>query len=157
MATFIPEWIRLSGRHVQIKRVLNALDDTYAVRQALRNDSGPVDFFVQHADKGWLAVAVDDARFSEIDPAQLFASERRTQFEQRLADLRVLGGQLNPSGFPIESVLVLWHCSTEEVSALTKAYFAPLGIRMLSKERFITQGEKLISKLLAPVSAELEQ
>jgi hypothetical protein len=157
MATFIPEWIRVSGRNVQIKRVLSGLDDTYIVRRALRNDSGSVDFFVQHVDKGWLAVAVDDARFSEIDPAQLFASERRTQFEQRLADLRVLGAQLNPSGFPIESVVILWHCSTEEVGALTKAYFAPLGIRMLSKERFITLGEKLVSKLLAPVSAELEQ
>ena len=74
MATFIPEWIKLSGRDMHIKRVLNELDDAYVVRRAVRTDTGATDFFVQHRDKGWLAVLIEEARFAEIDPAQLFAS-----------------------------------------------------------------------------------
>ena len=156
MATFIPEWIKLSGRDMHIKRVLNALDDTYVVRRALRDDTGATDFFVQHRDKGWLAVLIEEARFAEIDPAQLFASTHQAKFEQRLSELRAFGAEINSSGFAIESLVLLWNCKDEEVAALTKAFFATHRIRMVSKTRFAEVGVKLVGRGLAPISRELE-
>ena len=156
VATFIPEWVKLSGRDVHIKRVLNALDDAYIVRRALRSDSGATDFFVQHPDKGWLAVSIETARFAEIDPSQLFESAHQAQFEQRLSELRALGTELNPSGFAIESLVLLWHCTDAEVAVLTKALFASYRVRMASKTRFAELGAKLIGRGLAPISRELE-
>ncbi len=156
MATFIPEWVKVSGREVHIKRVLNELDDAYVVRRALRDGSGAADFFVQHPDRGWLAVSIDDARFGEIDPAQLFASALQSQFEQRLTELRALGAEFNQSGFSMESLVLLWNCSNEEVAALTKAFFASHGIRMVAKARFVALGAKLIGRGLAPISRELQ-
>ena len=156
VATFIPEWVKVSGRDVQIKRVLNALDDAYVVRRALRVDTGAIDFFVQHQDKGWQAVSIEEARFAEIDPAQLFASAHQAQFEQRLSKLRAFGAELNPSGFSIESLVLLWNCTDEEVAALAKAFFASYRIRMASKSRFVALGAKLVGRGLAPISHELE-
>ena len=157
MATFIPEWVKVSGRDVHVKRVLNALDDSYVVRRALRGGSGATDFFVQHKNKGWLAVSVEIARFAEIDPAQLFASDGQVQFEQRLAELRALGAVPNISDIAMESLVLLWNCSDDEVAALTKAFFARHGIRMVSKTRFVELGAKLIGRGLAPISSALEQ
>ena len=156
MATFIPEWVKLSGRDVAIKRVLNALDDGYVVRRAIRGNTGAVDFFVQHPDKGWIAVSIDASRFAEIDPAQLFSSTHQSQFEQRLSELRALGTAFNPSGFAMESLVLLWNCTDEEVAALTKAFFAFHGIRMTAKNRFMELGAKLIGRGLAPISRDLE-
>ena len=157
MATFIPEWIKLSGREIHIKRVLNTLDDTYVVRRALRGDSGATDCFVQHPDKGWLAVSITDARFAEIDPAQLFASTHRSEFEQRLDELRGLGAERNASGFAMQSLMLLWRCTDDEVAALTKAFLASHGVRMVSRERFVELGAKLISRGLTAISPQLEQ
>lgn len=157
MATFIPDWVKVSGRDVHIKRVLNELDDTHVVRRAVRGGSGATDFFVQHHDKGWLAVSIDDSRFAEINPAQLFASAHQSQFEQRLAELRALGAEFNPSGLAMESLVLLWNCSNEDVAALTKAFFASHGIRMVAKPRFAELGAKLIGRGLMPISRELER
>ena len=156
MATFIPEWIKLSGRDMRIKRVLNELDDAYVVRRAVRTDTGATDFFVQHQDKGWLAVSIEEARFAEIDPAQLFTPTHQAQFEQRLSELRAFGAEINSSGFAIESLVLLWNCKDEEVAALTKAFFATHRIRMVSKTRFAEVGVKLVGRGLAPISRELE-
>ena len=141
---------------MHIKRVLNELDDACVVRRALRGGAGATDFFVQHRDKGWLAVSIEDARFAEIDPAQLFASEQRSRFEQRLAELRALGVESNALGLAMESLVILWTCSNEEVSALTKAFIASHGIRMVAKARFVELGVKLIGRGFAPISRELE-
>jgi hypothetical protein len=46
MATFIPEWNKVSGRHLHVKRVLNALDDQYVVRRPIKPERCPTDFFV---------------------------------------------------------------------------------------------------------------
>ncbi len=156
MATFIPEWVKVSGRDVQIKRVLNELDDAHVVRRALRGGSGATDFFVQHREKGWLAVSIEDARFAEIDPAQLFASAQQSQFAQRLSELRGLGAEFHASGFPMESLVLLWNCTNEEVAALTKAFLASHGVRMVAKARFAELGAKLISRGLALISREWE-
>lgn len=156
MATFIPEWVKVSGRDVLIKRALNELDDTHVVRRALRGGSGAVDFFIQHRDNGWQALSIEEARFAEIDPAQLFASARQSQFERRLSELRALGSDFNPSGFPMESLVLLWNCTNEEVAALTKALFAVHGIRMVAKARFVELGAKLVGRGLAPIPREFE-
>lgn len=141
---------------MQIKRVLNELDDAHIVRRAVRGGSGAIDFFVQHRDNGWLAVSTVDVRFAEIDPTQLFASAQQLQFEQRLAELRALGAELNRSGLPMEALMVLWTCSNEEVAALTKTFLASHGIRMVAKARFAELGAKLISRGLATISREWE-
>jgi hypothetical protein len=157
MATFIPEWVKVSGRHVHIKRVLSALDDEHVVRRPLRHENGATDFFVEHHSKGWLAVAVEEAAFAEIDPAQLFESERRALFERRLADLQRLGAELDHSGRAVESLVLMWACSVEETRALTKQYLHQYGARFVSREQFIQLGAKLINGLLTPTSTETAQ
>jgi hypothetical protein len=92
MAIFIPEWVRLSGRNLHIKRVFSALDDAFVIRRPLRPERCAADFFVQHADKGWLALAVETQAFAAIGTAQLFGdADLRVVFEQRLAALLRLG------------------------------------------------------------------
>lgn len=158
MATFIPEWVKVSGRHVHIKRVLNLLDDEYVVRRPLRFEIGAPDFFVEHHSKGWLAVAVDEAPFAEIDPAQLFDSERQTAFEQRLADLQRLGCAPDQAGQgALESLVLMWACSIEEVRALTKQHLGRYGTRFVSREQFVQLGAKLVSGLLTAIPTETAQ
>src|SRR2546429_45669 len=81
MATFIPEWNKSTGRELQIKRVINALDDAHVVRRPIRAGACPADLFIQHSSDGWLALAIETASFAELDPAQLFTSEACAQFE----------------------------------------------------------------------------
>ncbi|MBX3618606.1 MAG: ATP-dependent helicase, partial [Rhizobacter sp.] len=157
MATFIPEWVKVSGRHLQVKRALSELDDEHVVRRPLRQDKTAADLFVEHHAKGWLAVAVDDATFAEIDPAQLFDSERRTAFERRLAALQELRTASEHSGRAIESLLIMWNCSTDEVRALIKLHTHRLGTRFVSREHFVQLGAKLVSGLLTPIPAECAQ
>ena len=157
MATFIPEWVKVSGRHVHIKRALNTLDDEHVVRRPLRHENGEADFFVEHHVKGWLAVAVDEAPFAEIDPAQLFESERRTVFERRLADLQRLGAAPDHTGSAVESLVLMWACSTEEVRALTKQHLGQHGTRFVSREQFVQLGAKLVNGLLTPIPTETAQ
>lgn len=58
MALFIPEWTKISGRNVQVKRALNALDDSHAVRRPIRPFSCAADIFAQHPMDGSLEVIV---------------------------------------------------------------------------------------------------
>jgi hypothetical protein len=156
VATFIPEWIKVSAREVRIARVLNELDDFHVVRRALRNDSGAVDFFIQHRYKGWFAVSIEDASFTDIDPTQLIASAGQSRFEARLSELQKLGADFKIAPHPIPSLVLLWNCSIEEVAVLTHTYFAKHGIRLVAKTRFIELGAKLIGLNLAPVSRDVE-
>lgn len=157
MATFIPEWVKVSGRNVHIKRALNALDDAHVVRRPIRPASCVADIFIQHRDKGWLAIGVEDAPFAEIDPTQLFGSERRTQFEQRLDALGCLAASTDSPGRAVESLVLMWACSVEEVRALTKEYLGRFGTRLVSKEQFTLLGGKLVNGLLTPISEEVKE
>ncbi|QNA87439.1 hypothetical protein G4G28_01250 [Massilia sp. Dwa41.01b] len=73
MALFIPEWTRASGRQLQIKRVLNGLDDATSVRKVLREGSAAPELFIEHLERGWLALATVDTPFDALDAGQLFA------------------------------------------------------------------------------------
>ncbi|HBI68679.1 MAG TPA: ATP-binding protein, partial [Massilia sp.] len=71
MPLFIPEWTRASGRQLQLKRVLNALDEASVVRQPLRKpqrgETGTPELFIEHPERGWLALAVVDTPFDALD------------------------------------------------------------------------------------------
>ena len=88
MALFIPEWTRASGRQLQLKRVLNALDEASVVRTPLREEAGAPELFIEHSERGWLALAVVDTPFDALDGAQLFANDTRAAFEAQLAAWR---------------------------------------------------------------------
>jgi hypothetical protein len=175
MALFIPEWIKLAGSHVHVKRVLSTLSDAHVVRRPLRPLLQPLlnqpvqqpvgknftDFFVQHQTAHWLAVVIDETPFAELDPAQLFEADARAQFEQRLLHLQTLGYWSNPadaatdvSNTPaaapaVEALVLMWRCSAPEVSALTKQYVGQFGVRLVSREKFMQLGAKLITSLVA--------
>ncbi len=155
MAMFIPEWNQVSGRDLHIKRALKALDDAYVVRRPLRPGACAADFFVQHRVEGWLAVAVEDAPFAQIDPAQLFESAPRVRFEQRLGDLQRLGVSAGHPGTAVASLVLLWKCSTDEAHALMNGCSDRPGFA--SRERFAEMGEEGFKGLLTPVLPEIEQ
>lgn len=156
MATFIPEWIKVQGTGIQVKRVLNALDDEHVVRRGIRPAPCPANLFVQHGTKGWLAVAIEDAAFDELHSAQLFDSPSRTKFEQQLADLQRLG-TFDSSRQRLEAIVIMGACSDDEVRVLSKDYLVRFGVRLIARERFARLGAKLISGLLAPISEEQER
>jgi AAA domain len=142
MAIFLPEWQRASGRDLQIKRVLNALDDAFLVRRPLRPQHCAADWFVQHPGRGWLAMAVSATAFDELDGSRLFDGDEQARFEQRLADLQRL---------EVPALVILWACSTEQARALGRAAIGRFGVRLVSREQFARLGVKLISGLLEPL------
>ncbi|WKB51049.1 UvrD-helicase domain-containing protein [Eleftheria terrae] len=160
MATFIPEWVRMSGRNVRLKRVLNALDDEHVVRRAIRPRQAElqaVDFFVQHPGRGWLAVSVQEAAFEEIDPDQLVPPPLAERFEQHLALLHGLGPACGLSEAALPALVLMWNCSAEQVRQLSKAYLGRYGVRLVCAEQFMALGGKLITGLLAALAPEAEQ
>jgi hypothetical protein len=158
MATFIPEWSKLSGRDLHVKRTLGTLDDDHLVRRPVRPGCA-ADIFVQHRVRGWLAIAVSSVPFSDLANAQLFVQDQRGPFEQRLAQLQHLGSRPEHAapGLAIPVLVVMWTCSTEEVRVLTRQYLARYGTRLVSREQFAQLGAKLVHGLLTPVHEEDEQ
>jgi hypothetical protein len=157
MATFIPEWQRASGRELQVRRVLGTLDDSHVIRRPLRAGACPADLFVQHGSKGWLALAIVADSFAELDPAQLFASDARTRFEQRLEQLQHLDPRPDRAGRGIPALVLMSNCSTDESRALSREYLARYGTRLVSAEQFSELGPKLVAGLLDPMASDAEQ
>jgi len=158
MVTFIPEWIKVSGRAIHIKKALNALDDTCVVRRPIRPTKSTPELFVQHPDKGWLAIVVCDAPFSAIDPGQMFETAEQTEFVQTLANFSNLAGIPPSINKSLGKLVVMWSCLPEEVTTLSKQYFERFGLRLLSREQFSQHGDKLIPRLfgqLDEVEAQL--
>ncbi|MFC5512446.1 hypothetical protein ACFPOU_15075 [Massilia jejuensis] len=145
MALFIPEWTRASGRQLQLKRVLNALDDATIVRTPLRGEHAAPDLFIEHGERGWLALAVLDTPFDALDARQLFASEARAAFDLRLAAWRTA----LPAALPL--LLVLWACGEEEAAALAGQLDAA-GVRLLARERFQECGAPGLAALQQPLA-----
>jgi hypothetical protein len=149
MPLFIPEWTRSSGRQLQLKRVLNALDEATVVRQPLREEDAAPELFIEHAERGWLALAVIDTPFDALDARQLFASEARAAFDARLQAWRAA----LPEAMPL--LLVLWACGEEEVAVLAGQVDAN-GVRLLSRERYLERGAEGLAALQRPLAAEDE-
>ena len=145
MALFIPEWTRASGRQLQLKRVLNALDDATIVRTPLREEEAAPELFIEHAQHGWLALAVIDTPFDGLDAARLFASETRTAFDARLQAWRAA----LPAALPL--LLVLWACSEDEVAILTHQIGAD-NLRLLPRERYVERGAPGLAALQRPLA-----
>lgn len=157
MVTFIPEWTKVSGRQIHLKRVLNTLDDVCVVRKPIRSSEWAPDLFIQHPEKGWLTIAVNDLPYSSLDPGQLFDSEERSAFEQILARFSKLDGIPSSTNSALGKIMVMWSCSQDESSVLSKLYLDQFGIRILSKEKFIQLGDMLIPRLLRELDKDGEQ
>ncbi|MBI5861003.1 MAG: DEAD/DEAH box helicase [Rhodocyclales bacterium] len=157
MTVYIPEWTKVSGRNLQIKKVLNALDDVCVVRRPLRPTGWAPDLFVQHPETGWIAIAVSDESFSVLDSAQLFETEGRLAFEQLLARFADLKGISDPTNHNLLKLLLMWSCSPEEARVLSERYMDRFGVRLLSKEQFMRLGYKLIPRLFAQLGEKGEQ
>ena len=157
MAIYIPEWIRISGRRLHVKRALNALDDHYVVRRPLRPGGCPADLFIAHPAEGWLALALEEAPYAELAPAQLFESVERPRFMQRIAALQRLGTDAEPGPPALPTLLLMWACNALEVRSLTKALPPQAGLRLVSKEQFAESGAQLVGELLTPLTQKVEQ
>lgn len=149
MALFIPEWTRASGRQLQLRRILNGLDDATIVRTPLRGEDDAPDLFIEHAQRGWLALAVVDTPFDGLDARQLFASDTRAAFDARLAAWRAA----LPGTLPL--LLLLWTCSEEEAVALARQVDLA-GVRLLSRERFQERGAAGLATLQRPLAPDEE-
>jgi hypothetical protein len=149
MALFIPEWTRASGRQLQQRRILHGLDDATVVRQPLCAQEDAPDLFLEHGERGWLALAVLDTPFDALDGRQLFASETRSAFDARLAAWRAA----LPETMPL--LLVLWACSEDEAAELARQVDAA-GVRLLSRERFQERGAPGLAALQRPLPAAEE-
>lgn len=158
MAIFVPEWGRISGRSVHVKRCLGALDDEHIIRRPLGDVSCPADLFVQHRAKGWMALAVEDAPFADLDPLQMFETPARGRLELRLAALEMLAApEFGKTRRGIQSLVVLWSCSDDEANSISKKYLDRFGVRLVSRERFMRLGEKLVHGLLSDISIQSQE
>ena len=151
MALFIPEWTRASGRQLQLKRVLNGLDDASVVRQPLHQEAGAPELFIEHPERGWLALAVVDTPFDALDGAQLFANDTSAAFEAQLTAWRA---QLPPA---LPLLVLLWACSEAEARTLARQLGEHPALHLLSRERFIEHGAQGLAALQQPVSPEEDE
>ena len=163
MATFIPEWAQASGRDLHIRRALAGLDDEHVVRRPLRQGAAgghggqvgdcPAAVFVQHPQRGWLALGWCADPFAALDPAQLFESEPRQAFAESLDRLQALGAAPGTAGPGMAALLVLWGCSDDEAQQLQREQADRHGLRLVSREQFRDHGAEIVRALLAPLPA----
>ena len=139
---------------------MNALDEACVVRKPIRPPRWTSDFltfFIQHPDKGWLAIAAVNVPFSALDPAQLFESGERAAFEAQLSSFCALYGTSALTHGVLGKLIVLWKCSPEEIRTLSGQYRDRYGVRFLSKKEFIEMDAELLSGLLVRLSEREEQ
>jgi len=151
MALFIPEWTRASGRQLQLKRVLNALDEASVVRQPLREAPDAPALFIEHPARGWLALAVVDTPFDALDADQLFASDTRAGFEGQLQAWRA---QLPPD---LPLLVLLWACSDGEAQALARQLGAQPALHLHARAHFTEHGTEALAALQRPLAPEHEE
>ncbi len=134
MARFIPEWVKVSGPHLHLKRLLTPLDDDHLVRRPMRSDLRAPDLFLQRSEGGWLALALCHDPFAEIDPLRLFAGDGQARLQQRLADLDRLDGVPAPLSRAVGKLLVLWSCSPDEAARLARHHDGRFAVRIVARD-----------------------
>jgi hypothetical protein len=154
MTLFIPDWTTVLTRHSTVKRALNALDDDHTVRRPLRPELCAATLFVEHPRQGWAAVALEEARFADVDPSQLFESTAGAQFEKRLADLQALATLSEGASPALGLMVVMLLCSADEVASLARAHAGRHGVRFVTRDQFSHSGAQLVQAALRPVSPD---
>ena len=134
MARFIPEWVKVSGPHLHLKRLLTPLDDDHLVRRPMQSDLRAPDLFLQRSEGGWLALALCHDAFADIDPLRLFAGDGQARLQQRLADLDRLDGVPPPLGRAVGKLLVLWSCSPDEAARLARHHDGRFAVRIVARD-----------------------
>jgi UvrD-like helicase C-terminal domain/Type III restriction enzyme, res subunit len=156
MALFIPEWIKVSGKEAQIRHLLLKLDDAHIVRRPLRCGKCPADLFIEHKALGWLALAIEDIEYETVAQNQLFDSQRRTEFEERLQALQQIGLDKGQNSIATKNIvptlIVMRRCSANEVKRFATSFLVRYGVRIISNELFTELGIKLIGRMLAHVA-----
>ena len=135
---------------MRLRSILSSLSDGYIVRRPLPFVECPVDLFIEHREKGWLAIIVSPATFAELRGGLLFGSPQRTLFESRIERLR----NLTRSVPGLASLVVMWACSTDEVKHLTSHYE---GLRLVSREQLATGVGQLVDEIGSGLPLESEQ
>jgi hypothetical protein len=120
------------------------------VRRPLRAPPDEPDFFIEHPGRGWLGIVVVTAPFDALDPRQLFETDERQGFTERLARCAALAAD----GLPM--LVVLWHCDDDEAQLLA-AHDKPAGVRLVGRPRFLAHGHERLPSLLRSLPAEDEQ
>lgn len=169
MAIFIPEKLATAGaKAIHIKRTLSQLDDHFVVRSPFQRRSWLPDFLLQHAQRGWLAMAVCDLAFAHIPfGRRLFEPSKPSAFEALLQDFQQFDqgraapaakahahGATKPS---LPKVVLMWRCNRQEVQHLTARFGATHGLVFVSKEALQAEGAALLTGLLAPLDLPQSQ
>lgn len=156
MTLFIPEWGKVSGRGVHIKRVLNTLGEGCVVRRPVQPAQvlgWTPHFFVQQPGRQWAAVAVLDAPFTALDPHQLFSADEPDVLERLLLNLQGLDAQ---AGARLGKLVLLWACSPEEADALDRHHRPRYGVRLGGRDTFLQRGAAVLQEVLAPLEESAE-
>ncbi len=147
MVLFIPEWTRASGRDLKLRDAWVSLDDGYVVRRPLAPQACPVEQFVEHRVRGWLAVAVVSAGFEVLDPSQLFRSDERVQLEQRLQSIDAMPGRADGMGV----LVLLWRCDERETGLVAASFARRPGMAWASRKAFDADASELVRRLSRPL------
>lgn len=159
MAVFIPEKLGTAGaKAIHIKRELSNLDDAHVVRSPFPRKEWLPDFFIQHAENGWLALAVSDTSFASLSADQLFEEEKRQAFETLLEDFNAFShiGALEGEK-PLKKLVLMWKCTTQEAQQVSARFGQKHGIVFLSKDAFKAGGAPLVSRIVSPISERQTQ
>ncbi|THT99887.1 DUF2075 domain-containing protein [Lampropedia puyangensis] len=154
MAIFIPEKLGTAGAQaVHIKRKLSQLDDAHVVRSPFPRQEWLPNFFVQHANKGWSAIAVCDTPYSKITNNGLFESSETTRFEALLKNFQSFEkAGLHAGEKPLKKLVVMWRCNTQEIQQISTRYSQSHGIYFLSREAFDQDDGQVFSRTLSAIS-----
>ncbi|WP_146204443.1 UvrD-helicase domain-containing protein [Massilia glaciei] len=105
------------------------------------------DFFLEHDEHGWLALAICPARYADIGGGQLFAPDGRDAF------LRYLGALGDVLAGALPTLVVMSACSESDTALLAQDAAAGGQMTLCSGERFAQGGADALRVLMRKLSA----
>lgn len=153
MATFIPDKISSGAIGLKIKSTLKALDDDYTIRRQVRGNvpAGSEIFIQRRKDRAWMRLLIDDSKFSQINPENLFDDDYKKDFKAKLDSLK------NDLDFPGSCLILMNKCSPHEASKLQQHYEPIGGTAFVSKDDFFEHGPLMIQNFLRQLSHDEER